>query len=149
MTLFMTITFQSTSRVLARLVAAGLLLVVSSAHAEETYLWGNFTGEEMLKFCRIANNDSVRDFERGICTGFIDAFAAGHYAAELLHAFHHRDEKIDDIYGHLCVPKSANRVTLEAIFVRYLESHADKLKWNAGLLLENALREAYPCKTKN
>lgn len=149
MTLAMTITAQSAARAFARLVAAGLLLVVSYAHADEIYLRGNFTGEEMLKYCRVTNNDSVHDFERGVCTGFIDGFAAGHYAAELLHAFHHRDEKIDDIYGHLCVPKSANRVTLEAIFVRYLESHSDKLKWNAGLLLENALREAYPCKAKN
>ena len=92
---------------------------------------------------------SVRDFERGVCTGFIDGFAAGHHAAELWHAFHHRDEDIDNIYGHLCVPKDANRTAMVTLFVRYLEKNSDKLKWSAGLLLESALREGYPCEEKN
>lgn len=132
---------------LSCLVAASVLLCVFGARADDSYLKGNFTGEEMLKYCRSSNNDSVRDFEKGVCTGFIDGFAAGHHAAELLHAFHHRDESIDNIYGHLCVPKDANRVTLVALFVRYLESNTDKLSWNAGLLLEGALRQAFPCKS--
>lgn len=117
--------------------------------ADDVYLKGNFTGEEMLRYCKVASDDSVRDFERGICTGFIDGFAAGHHAAELWHAFHHRDENIDNIYGHLCVPNDVNRTALVAVFVRYLENHRDNLDWNAGMLLETALREAYPCPKKN
>ena len=113
--------------------------------ADDAYLRGNFSGEDMLKYCKVANDDSVRDFERGVCTGFIDGFAAGHHAAELWHAFHHRNEKIDDIFGHLCVPKETNRTALVALFVRYMEAHPDKLTWSAGLLLESALSEAYPC----
>jgi hypothetical protein len=109
------------------------------------YLQGNFTGTEMLKYCQAADDDSVRDFERGVCTGFIDGFAAGHHAAELWHAFHHREETIDNIYGHLCVPRDTNRTALVTLFVRYLENHPDNLNWNAGLLLEAALRDAYPC----
>ena len=116
-----------------------------SIAAGEEYLQGNFTGAEMLKYCKAANDDSVRDFERGVCTGFIDGFAAGHHAAELWHAFHHRDETIDNIFGHLCVPKDTNRTALVTMYVRYLESHRDSLSWNAGLLLEAAFREAYPC----
>ena len=116
-----------------------------SIAAGDEYLQGNFTGAEMLKYCKAANDDSVRDFERGVCTGFIDGFAAGHHAAELWHAFHHREETIDNIYGHLCVPKDTNRTALVTMFVRYLESHRDSLSWNAGLLLEAAIREAYPC----
>jgi len=114
--------------------------------ANDTYLKGSFTGAEMLKYCKVSSDDSVRDFERGVCTGFIDGFAAGHHAAELWHAFHHRDESIDNIFGHLCVPKDTNRTALVTLFVRYLEKHPDNLDWNAGLLLESALREAYPCK---
>lgn len=122
------------------LLAAGVAVA-----ADDAYLEGNFTGAEMLKYCKVASDDSVRDFERGVCTGFIDGFAAGHHAAELWHAFHHRDEDIDNIYGHLCVPKDANRTALVTLFVRYLENHPDNLDWSAGLLLESALREAYPC----
>jgi hypothetical protein len=32
------------------------------------------------------------------------------------------------------------------LFVRYMEGHPDKLTWSAGLLLESALSEAFPCK---
>lgn len=122
-----------------------LLTLPASIAADDVYLKGNFTGAEMLRYCKVTNEESVRDFERGICTGFIDGFAAGHHAAELWHAFHHRDENIDDIYGHLCVPADANRTALVAVFVRYLENNRENLEWSAGLLLENALREAYPC----
>ena len=125
-----------------------LLPITDGTAADGVYLKGNFTGEEMLKYCKVANDDSVRDFERGVCTGFIDGFAAGHHAAELWHAFHHRDETIDNIYGLLCVPNDTNRTALVAMFVRYPESHRDNLGWNAGLLLESALREAYPCEPR-
>ncbi len=123
-----------------------MLTTAFAVAADDLYLKGSFTGAEMLKYCKVAHDDSVRDFERGVCTGFIDGFAAGHHAAELWHAFHHRDENIDNIFGHLCVPKDANRTALVTLFVRYLESHPDNLDWSAGLLLESALREAYPCK---
>lgn len=129
-----------------------IAMLLSTAHclaADTEYLKGNFTGEEMLKYCKAANDDSVRDFERGVCTGFIDGFAAGHHAAELWHAFHHREETIANIYGHLCVPKDTNRTALVAMFVRYLENHPDNLSWSAGLLLEAALRDAYPCAKDN
>lgn len=126
-------------------VAMMLLPMGHSIAASEEYMQGTFTGAEMLKYCKAANDDSVRDFERGVCTGFIDGFTAGHHAAELWHAFHHREETIGNIYGHLCVPKDTNRTALVTMFVRYLENHRDNLNWNAGLLLEAALRDAYPC----
>lgn len=125
---------------------ATILTTSVAIAADDAYLKGSFTGAEMLKYCKVSSDDSVRDFERGVCTGFIDGFAAGHHAAELWHAFHHRDENIDNIYGHLCVPRDANRTALVTLFVRYLENHPDNLDWGAGLLLESALREAYPCK---
>ena len=125
-----------------------LFMAGGALGADDTYLKGNFTGAEMLKYCKVASDNSVRDFERGVCTGFIDGFAAGHHAAELWHAFHHREESIDNIFGHLCVPKDANRTALVTLFVRYLETHPDNLDWGAGLLLESALQEAYPCNEK-
>lgn len=133
---------------------AGCLMMLSLPPADsiaddDVYLRGSFTGAEMLRYCKVASDDSVRDFERGVCTGFIDGFAAGHYAAELWHAFHHRDENIDSIYGRLCVPRDVKRAALVAVFVRYLENNRDNLDWNAGLLLETALREAYPCREED
>jgi len=109
---------------------------------------GGFTGEEMLGHCRAEEKDPVKDFGRGICIGFIDGFAAGHYIGETYHAFHHRDEKIDDIYGHLCIPDSMNRGQLVRTFVQFLEKNPDKLKLPAGLVLEDALRDAFPCAAK-
>ena len=133
----------------AAIICAMLLPTAYCVAAGNDYLQGNFTGAEMLKYCKATNDDSVRDFERGICTGFIDGFAAGHHAAELWHAFHHREETIDNIYGHLCVPRDTNRTALVTMYVRYLENHRDNLNWNAGLLLEAAFRDAYPCEKDN
>jgi hypothetical protein len=107
---------------------------------------GSLTGEEMLTACKaFATEDPVRDFEKGICRGFIDGFFAGHHAAELWHAFHHRDESLDRIYGRLCVPKDVNRNAIAVVLIKYLEKNREKSKWNAGLLLESALKEAFPC----
>ncbi len=132
---------------LLRLFFAGfVLLSAQAAVAADEWLKGKFTGEEMLRYCRsLTSDDPVKDFEKGVCTGFIDGFAAGHRAAELWHVFHHREEKIENVFGHLCVPKEANRAALAIVFVRYLEKNPDKLKWSAGPLLESALRESFPC----
>jgi len=109
---------------------------------------GGFTGEEMLQHCQAEEKDPVKDFGRGICIGFIEGFAAGHYVGETYHAFHHRDEKIDEIYGHLCIPDSVSRGQLARTFVQFLTKNRDKLKLPAGLALEDALREAFPCASR-
>ena len=109
---------------------------------------GGFTGEEMLHHCKAEEKDPVKDFGRGICIGFIDGFAAGHYVGETYHAFHHREEKIDDIFGRLCIPDTVNRGQLARTFVQFLEKNPEKLKLPAGLVLEDALRDAFPCATK-
>jgi hypothetical protein len=106
---------------------------------------GRFTGEEMLAHCKAPDKDPIQDFGRGICTGFLDGFAAGHFVAETWHGFHHRDEKMDDIFGHLCVPEGTTRGQLVRVFVQFLEKNPERLKLPAGLLLEDALREAFPC----
>jgi hypothetical protein len=109
---------------------------------------GGFTGEEMLNHCRAEEKDPVKDFGRGICIGFIDGFVAGHFSAETYHAFHHREEKIDEIYGHLCIPDTVNRGQLAKVFVQFLEKNPQKAKLPAGLILEDALRDAFPCAGK-
>jgi hypothetical protein len=109
---------------------------------------GGFTGEEMLNHCRAEEKDQVKDFGRGICIGFIDGFVAGHFSAETFHAFHHREEKIDEIYGHLCIPDTVNRGQLAKVFVQFLERNPLKAKLPAGLILEDALRDAFPCAGK-
>jgi hypothetical protein len=130
---------------LPRLLPA-MLLALASLPAGAGWYRGGFTGQEILDHCKESlNNDPVRDFNRGVCIGFIDGFAAGHFVAETYHAFHHRDEKLEDIYGHLCVPENTSRGQMARAFVQFLQQHPDKLKLPASLLLEDALREAYPC----
>lgn len=125
----------------------GLLLCTAPVPpAAAAWYRGGFTGEEILEHCKQSlNTDPLKDFSRGICAGFIDGFTAGHYIAETYHAFHHREEKIEDIYGHLCVPEGTSRGQMARFFVQYLQAHQDKLKLPAALLIEDALREAYPC----
>jgi hypothetical protein len=128
------------------LLAGTAVLAFSGPSAHASWMTGGFTGEEMLGHCKAEEKDPVKDFARGLCIGFIDGFAAGHHVAETYHAFHHRDEKIDDIYGHLCIPENVNRGQLARVFLQHLQkSPPDKLKLPAGLLLEDALREAFPC----
>jgi hypothetical protein len=129
------------------LVTALIAGAVQAAAPAGTSPWfqGKFTGEEMLAHCRAADNEPIQDFGRGICTGFLDGFAAGHFVAETWHGFHHRDEKMDDIFGHLCVPESKTRGQLARVFVEFLERNPERLKLPAGLLLEDALRESFPC----
>lgn len=130
---------------LAALVLLGAAGGICAAAPPAVWFRGGFTAEEMLVHCSAEEKDPVKDFGRGICIGFIDGFAAGHYAGETYHAFHHRDEKIDDIYGHLCIPDTVKRGQLARIFVQYLEANKDKRKLPAGLALDDALREAFPC----
>lgn len=127
------------------LLLATALIVSSLAAGAGPWFQGKFTGEEMLAHCKAADKDPIQDFARGICTGFLDGFAAGHFVAETWHGFHHRDEKMDDIFGHLCVPDSTTRGQLARVFVQFLEKNPEKLKLPAGLLLEDALRESFPC----
>jgi hypothetical protein len=133
----------------AALALVGILLwTFQTSDTPAAGFRGGFTGEEMRNHCRAEEKDPVKDFGRGICIGFIEGFAAGHFIAETYHAFHHRDEKIDDIYGHLCIPDTVNRGQLARTFVQFLEKNPDKLKMPAGLALEDALREAFPCAPK-
>ena len=124
------------------------LLVLAAPAAGTAAGWyrGGFSGEEILEHCsQSLNTDPVKDFNRGICAGFIDGFTAGHFVAETYHAFHHRDEKLEDIYGHLCIPDTTSRGQMARVFVQFMQAHPDKLKLPAALLIEDALREAYPC----
>ena len=129
----------------ALLILVTLLWVLTPPASFAAWLRGGFTANEMLLHCNAEEKDPVKDFGRGICIGFIDGFIAGHYVAETYHAFHHREEKIEDIYGHLCVPDTVNRGQLVRTFVQYLEKNPEKLKLPAGLALEDALRESFPC----
>lgn len=125
----------------------GLLAFAAPAvQPEAAWYRGGFTGQEILDHCKESlNTDPVKDFNRGICAGFIDGFAAGHHMAETYHAFHHRDEKIEEIYGRLCIPDTTSRGQMARVFVQFLQAHPDRLKLPAALLIEDALREAYPC----
>ena len=135
-------------KIAALAFTASLLSIFLPTQTSAAWFRGGFTGEEMLNHCRAEEKDPVKDFGRGVCIGFIDGFVAGRYTGDTYHAFHHREEKIDDIYGHLCVPDSVNRGHLAITFVQYLERNPEKLKLPAGLVLEDALREAFPCGTK-
>jgi hypothetical protein len=134
-----------TSMSFARLLLFAALLLPLTVRPAEDWFLGTFTGKEMLTACRAVGVDSVNDFERGICRGFVEGFVAGRYVGDTSHALHHRDEKFDQIPGRLCIPKDINKVALAIVFVQYLDKNPDKQAWNAGLLLEAALQESFPC----
>ena len=130
---------------LKRLAMMVALLAPGAVFCAEDWFRGTFSGKEMLTACKAVGVDSVNDFERGICRGFIEGFVAGRYVGDTSHALHHRDEKLDQIPGRLCIPKDVNKVALAVVFVQYLEKNPDKQNWNAGLLLEAALQEGFAC----
>jgi len=130
---------------LIRLLLIVALLSPWTLRAAEDWFRGSFSGKEMLTACKAVGVDSVNDFERGICRGFIEGFIAGRYVGDTSHALHHRDEKLDQIPGRLCIPKDINKVALAVVLVQYLEKNTDKQTWNAGLLFEGALQEAFSC----
>ena len=109
---------------------------------------GGFSGEEMLGHCAAEERDPSKDFDRGVCIGYVDGFHAGRFVGETYHAFHHRDEKLDNIYGQLCVPDTVSRGKLARVFVLFLRKNPERLKLPAALLLEDALREEFPCPNK-
>ena len=120
---------------------AGLVYPAADVHEA-------FTGKDMLGYCSEPAKNLQRDFERGICVGFLDGFISGHRVAGTYHAFHHREENIDTVFGRLCLDPKVSRAQLAKTFTRYLERYPQKLNDPAGLVLEEALREAYPCPTK-
>lgn len=128
-----------------RTVLAALLLSLAPAQAQDKMFHGGFSGQDMLGHCKETGDSQARDFSMGICAGFIDGFAAGHHMGDTWHGFHHRDEKLDQVYGRLCVPAKTTLGQIARVFVDFMERHPEKLKLPAGLLLEDALREAYPC----
>jgi Rap1a immunity proteins len=121
------------------------LLFPEDARAAEDWFSGTFTGKELLTACKAAAEESVKDFERGICRGFIEGFVAGRYIGDVSHAMHHRTEKIGQIPGRLCIPRGISKTAIGVVFVQFIEKNPDKLGWNAGVLLESALKQSFPC----
>jgi hypothetical protein len=121
------------------------LAFVHPVMSAEQWMRGSFTGKEILAACKAASGESVHDFERGACRGFIEGFIAGRHVGDTVHAFHHRSERLETVYGRLCIPAKIDKSNLIFLFVVYLEKNPDKMNWNAGVLLETALQEAFPC----
>jgi hypothetical protein len=127
----------------ATALIAGALMAAAPA-AALPWLQGKFTGEEMLAHCKATDKDPMQDFGRGICTGFIDGFAAGHFAAETWHGFHHRDERWTTFWTSVRAGRNDPRPVGPG-FRAVPGKASGKLKLPAGLLLDDALRESFPC----
>lgn len=130
---------------LVNIPLCGSLTLIHPALSAEQWMRGSFTGKEILAACKDAPEESVHDFERGICRGFIEGFLAGRHVGDMVHAFHHRTERLEAVYGRLCIPAKVDKANLIFLFARYLEKNPDKMGWNAGILLEAALQEAFSC----
>lgn len=130
---------------LVNIPLCGSLAFINPALSAEQWMRGSFTGKEILAACKGASEESVHDFERGVCRGFIEGFLAGRHVGDMVHAFHHRNERLEAVYGRLCIPTKVDKSNLIFLFARYLEKNPDKMNWNAGTLLETALQEAFPC----
>jgi len=102
-----------------RLLLVSLLLASGSARA------GFESGEVLLHLCQ--SNASI-------CLAYLEGVVDG---AEAL-AWH-------GVVTGLCVPELVESAEVREIFLEYAERHASVLKLPAGMLVIDALREAWRC----
>lgn len=120
---------------MAAIVAAVVFLSVPPSHAE--------TAEEMLSACRPITMSKVSDgkidlpmtYDSGLCWG---AFAVLNQAMMLLNS-----DGSPSL--HVCLPESATRTELIAIFVKYVENHPEVYSQNFALTALNAEHKSFPC----
>ena len=110
-----------------RLLALSALLALAAPVAPRAE--GFITGSQLMQACTARSLDSER-----LCTGFI-AGAADQVSAN------------PALKGELCpLPVGVSLKDVKATVVKYGQEHADKVRQPGVLLLNEAVRERYPCK---
>jgi hypothetical protein len=106
------------------------ILLISSfvVAAGKVSLAGDDSGIEFLPRCR----DGAPDFMQGFCLGIIETVAL-----------------YETAIGRICFPPGAGtRGQMQAVVVKYLENHPERLHEDIHFLARQALQTAWPCKPK-
>ena len=101
-----------------------------------------FNGEKLHGYCSAVikyqqdkSDKSVSKLDMGFCYGFISGVVNNHKVM-----FKYR--KVPKLF---CTPEDVTIAEIAKTFVKYLDANPDNLPANGALLLDAALKEAYPC----
>lgn len=115
-----------------RVLALVVLLGFQVANAQAQRL---ISGEEMVLPCKraLSNEDAevLQYTQMAFCVGAVTGIASTAPHLELGSRF--------------CVPFNATRAAAVYVVVRYLETHTERLQEDFFLLVQQALRRAWPC----
>ena len=90
---------------------------------------------DVIKYQQNKTDKSVSRLNVGICYGFISGVINNHKVM-----FQYR--KVQKLF---CTPENKSNAEIAKIYVKYLDAHPENLQMNGALLLDAALKEAYPC----
>jgi hypothetical protein len=102
------------------------------------------TGNELRENCRYAVSESDADHitaRAGLCIGFIDGFQQFEQIMDI--AMGARAANLGSRL--ICVPDGVTNGQAVKVVVRYLDQHPESLHKFAGLLVYEALTDAFPC----
>src|SRR5210317_2065525 len=90
---------------------------------------------DVIKYQQNKTDKSVSRLNVGICYGFISGVINNHKVM-----FKYR--KVQKLF---CTPENQSNAEIAKIYMKYLDAHPENLQMNGALLLDAALKEAYPC----
>ena len=113
----------------------------------------NYTGNQILEFCKPVVDNDTKSFNAGICIGFVNAamqapgqnlirLYKGTEDLELQTALTQVNKAASNQY---CPPKKSTMLQLIKTYVKYLKQHPQYLHEDATSLLFKALKDDYPC----
>lgn len=102
-----------------------------------------FNGEQLLGYCTDvikyqqdkSDKSPSRFYNMGLCYGFISGVVNNHKIM-----FQYR--KVPKLF---CTPEQITIAEIAVIFVKDLEKNPQNLQINGALLLDGALKDAFPC----
>jgi hypothetical protein len=124
-----------------RLVILGLLIWGTRVFSQSNYT----TGNELRSNCKYAISDSDADHatpQAGLCIGFVDGFQQFEQLTDIA-------RKAPQNSRLICIPDGVTNGQSVKVVVRYLDQHPEALHKFAGLLVFEALTDAFPCSAES
>jgi hypothetical protein len=90
---------------------------------------------DVIKYQQNKSDKSVSRLNVGICYGFISGVINNHKVM-------YKYRKVQKLF---CTPENQSNAEIAKIYVKYLDAHPENLQMNGALLLDAALKDAYPC----
>ena len=127
-----------TNNILKYVSALFVLLTVTSANAEDLN-----SGTEFIRQCAVMvkyldGDTEVSGFDATSCLSFVDGFVYGYATSYVTFGAEPNDQGICFSAGHT----NAQHVR---IIYKYMQDHPEKLHLDKGILVNDALHEAFPC----